>query len=447
MSGMFRVVAFVISLIMLLSLAACGGTENEEGSAQSMESLISESIESTEEETTEPIVPVSLELVVDKKCDFTVVYDTTDTVIKKPVEKFLAAFNEKLSEPLKTQDIRFSRKIEKRIVIGKGIDVGDEFTSKLKNYNDFGIKVSENTLILSATNDVAYNYLFDYFLDSYFKDTTTVTLTHENNIVYSSSELFGKQYTDYHRELAGTCEPEFMLKLYEDRRLDAGYGINMPYRLYVPFDYTPEKEYPVLFYLHSAGQPGSDNERPIQVVICNLFNHKVPYVDDAIVIVPQCPSGAQWVNQPFGKGAYSIDKIAESDAMKTALKIFELVRENFSTDESRYYTLGLSMGGYGVWDVITRHPELWAAAVPLCGGGDPSNADKIVDINIWTFHSVDDEGVPVSGTRNTVNAIKKAGGTKVEYTEYNIGLGHGIGTYTTQKDELSEWMFAQRKSN
>ena len=70
-----------------------------------------------------------------------------------------------------------------------------------------------------------------------------------------------------------------------------------------------------------------------------------------------------------------------------------------------------------------------------------------MDINIWTFHSVDDEGVPFSGTRDTVNAIKKAGGTKVKFTEYNQGLGHGIGTYTTQKDEISEWMFAQRKGS
>ena len=76
---------------------------------------------------------------------------------------------------------------------------------------------------------------------------------------------------------------------------------------YIPFDYDPDKEYPVIFYLHSAGQPGSDNEKPVQAVICHTFNHKVPYVDDAILIVPQCPSNARWVDHDWGKGAYTAE--------------------------------------------------------------------------------------------------------------------------------------------
>jgi predicted peptidase len=218
----------------------------------------------------------------------------------------------------------------------------------------------------------------------------------------------------------------------------------MKYRLYVPSNYDPNKEYPVIFFLHGAGHRGTDNAAPVKGIIFNLFNHKNPQIDDAIVLVPQCPSNYQWVDWPWAKGSYSVDATPESKAMKTALELLDMVESEYSTDTDRYYAFGLSMGGFGTWDVIMRHPDRFAAAVTLCGGADPQKAHVLVDMPIWTVHSLDDTGVPVKGTQDMVKAIKDAGGAKIIYDELN-GYNHSIGTLTAKRDEVFEWMFSQSK--
>ena len=388
-----------------------------------------------------------IELFVDGASDFVLVYDGTDFTLKSSVTNFVSEVKTKYGVQLTTKTAASAvEPCEKEIVVGGVRESGRDLAARLGDVNDFGISVEENRLVLCATNAVSYNYLFEYLVYEGFAKTSAgdLTLGSEDEFVYSDSEMYGVTYPEFHREHTGTCEQDFMLKTFIDGTFVGSNGVTMKYRLYVPADYTPDKEYPVIFFLHGAGHRGNDNAAPVKGIIYNLFNHENPQIDDAIVLVPQCPSGYQWVDWPWANGSYSVDSIPESKAMKTALELLDKVESEYSTDTDRYYAFGLSMGGFGTWDVIMRHSDRFAAAVTLCGGADPTKASVLVDMPIWTVHSLDDTSVPVKGTQDMVKAIKDAGGTKIVYDELN-GYNHGIGTISAKREEIFTWLFAQSK--
>ena len=113
-------------------------------------------------------------------------------------------------------------------------------------------------------------------------------------------------------------------------------------------------------------------------------------------------------------------------------------------DLSRVYAAGISMGGYGTWELITRRPEVFAAAVPVCGSGIPDMADKLVNMGIWAFHGEADGTVPPQGTRDMEAAIKAAGGTKMKAT-YFPGVGHDSWIPAYKTEGLMNWLFSQKK--
>ena len=106
--------------------------------------------------------------------------------------------------------------------------------------------------------------------------------------------------------------------------------------------------------------------------------------------------------------------------------------------------MGLSMGAYGVWDLLVRHTDLFAAAIPICGGADPSKAQLLTDMPIQTFHGTKDTSVPPMGTDAMVEAIRSAGGTLIEY-EAMEGKGHVIWDEAVATEDLIGWLFYQRK--
>jgi predicted esterase len=132
--------------------------------------------------------------------------------------------------------------------------------------------------------------------------------------------------------------------------------------------------------------------------------------------------------------------------MKAVMELLEELKENYSIDTDRMYVSGISMGGFGTWDAIMRHNDGFAAAIAVCGGGDPSQAENLVDVPLYVFHGDKDDAVPVSGSRDTVQAIKDAGGTKVEYVEY-AGAGHGIWNQAFATEGLLEKLLQQRLSD
>ena len=143
-------------------------------------------------------------------------------------------------------------------------------------------------------------------------------------------------------------------------------------------------------------------------------------------LMPQCPKGFGW--QSIDGPIYEIIKELESE---------------FKIDEKRRYVMGISGGGYGSWYFITAKPEMFAAAIPICGGGDPSLAAKIANVPVWAFHGEDDNLVPVRFSREMIDGIKKAGGNP-KYTEYP-DAGHNIWNQVVSTPGLMDWLFEQKR--
>lgn len=126
--------------------------------------------------------------------------------------------------------------------------------------------------------------------------------------------------------------------------------------------------------------------------------------------------------------------------------VVELIKDlqkQYSIDADLLYVAGQSMGGYGTWSIIIEYPEMFAAAIPLCGGGNTSRAKNLVNVPIWAFHGSDDEAVKVKESREMIEAIKQAGGNP-KYTGYK-GVGHTVWHQVFAEPELLNWVFAQKK--
>ncbi len=217
----------------------------------------------------------------------------------------------------------------------------------------------------------------------------------------------------------------------------------LPYRLLLPENYDDNKSYPMIFFFHGAGERGNDNKLQ--------FFHLVQYIydntpEDCIIVAPQCPLNNQWVDTPWANGAYSIDKVKESNEMIAVMELLGDLEVKYNVDSDRIYVIGLSMGGFATWDALMRHNDVFAAGIPICGGGDPSQAEALKDTPIFTFHAVDDTAVPYMGTKQTVDAIKNVGGDKIEYTQYPSG-GHGIWNQAIQTKGLLEKLFTCKLSD
>ncbi|MDB5210736.1 MAG: Alpha/beta hydrolase family protein [Sediminibacterium sp.] len=211
-------------------------------------------------------------------------------------------------------------------------------------------------------------------------------------------------------------------------------GDTMRYRFMKPIDYDQKKEYPLVVCLHHGGAHGNDNIKQVagsalaQVLVNPVNSRKYP----AFIFIPQCPPGYNWGGAP---GASSVEEITFE-----AIAAFE---KEFKTDIKRCYVNGESMGGYGSWHFICVRPQMFAAAIPLCGGEDPRLAANSISVPVWAFHGAKDKNVPVNFSRDMIAAIKKAGGNP-RYTEYP-DRDHGIWDKVKDEPGLFDWLFAQKK--
>jgi len=223
-------------------------------------------------------------------------------------------------------------------------------------------------------------------------------------------------------------------------------GQTMQYRLFMPRNYDPAKKYPLLLSLHGAGERGDDNLAQLCFWVAGWMDEAVQMEHPCILLMPQCPAGQQWVDTPWDRGSYSFSKIPISRSLKLAKEIFDEVVQKKSVDRSRIYVMGASMGGYGTWNFVMRYPELVAAAVPMCGAGDPVMAGTIKNIPIWAFHGDADPVVPPCGSQEMIDAIQRAGGTSVRLTMYQ-GVKHDCYLKALKEQKLVDWIFKQQKTD
>lgn len=214
-------------------------------------------------------------------------------------------------------------------------------------------------------------------------------------------------------------------------------GRVMPYRLFVPASYRKANRYPLIIWLHGGGGRGSDNLR--QITGGNVSGSRVWTKAEnqsrypCLVVAPQCAEGEMWA---------TLDSAEPTGQLLLALEIVEDLERRLSVDERRIYVAGQSMGGFGAWSLISAFPRRFAAAIPVCGGGDESKARELARENIWAFHGELDASVNVERSRAMITAIRRAGGN-ARYTEYK-GEGHVIWEKVFREPELLAWTFAQR---
>lgn len=238
------------------------------------------------------------------------------------------------------------------------------------------------------------------------------------------------------------------LSLYQKKWLVQG-GDTLPYRILFPKNYDSTKKYPVLFFLHGAGERGRDNEKQL-VHGGNLFlQEDIRENYKAIIVFPQCPTNDYWSNvlrlqDESGKRFFSF--LEEGPANRNMVLLEELVRyilQAYPVKKDQVYTGGLSMGGMGVFELVRRVPKTFAAAFPICGGANPATAIKIKNTSWWIFHGAKDDVVPPYYSEKMYKALKAAG-TKVKFTLYP-NANHNSWDDTFAEPELLSWLFSQHK--
>lgn len=204
--------------------------------------------------------------------------------------------------------------------------------------------------------------------------------------------------------------------------------VTLEYWLHLPENYDPDSgsKFPVILFLHGSGERGSD--------LSAVKVHGVPHIADQdpsfpfIAISPQCPDHSDWN--------------AEKDGV---IAVLDEVMEAYHTDPARVYLTGLSMGGYGAWQLAAEHPGRFAAVIPVCGGGNPNHAAALTETPIWAFHGAKDDIVPLSESEMMVEAIQAAGGD-VKLTVYPEA-NHDSWTETYDNRDVYDWLLAHSLNN
>ncbi len=240
---------------------------------------------------------------------------------------------------------------------------------------------------------------------------------------------------------APSVSPLFEKKSFCDGDFTLLYGI------YLPKDYSKKKKYPLILFFHGAGERGNDNELQFKNAIGQFFKASNASIYDCIVIAPQCPADQKWVNVPsWTDTTYSTDTLAESRPLAAAVKLIAHLKSTLSIDDDRIYSTGISMGAYATWDLLVRHTDLFAAAIPVCGGADYRYASRLVNVPIFTFHGDSDSVVPPNGTKTMVDKLERLGAKSLTCIYY-IGGDHGIWENAFSTEGLFDWLLSHRKSD
>ncbi len=224
---------------------------------------------------------------------------------------------------------------------------------------------------------------------------------------------------------------------------------SLPYRILMPANFDPAKQYPVVFFLHGRGESGTDNEKQLVHGSKLFLRDDVRMNFPAIVIFPQCPESSYWSNVDIvtdakGKRSFNFLKGGRPTfAMDMAMKLLAKVRKESYVDQDRIYVGGLSMGGMGTFEILRRKNSWFAGAFAICGGDNVGNVKKYRNTPLWVFHGGKDDVVPPVYSELVVNELKKLGST-VKFTLYP-NANHNSWDPAFAEPELLRWLFAQKR--
>ncbi|WP_209405435.1 dienelactone hydrolase family protein [Pseudozobellia sp. WGM2] len=249
----------------------------------------------------------------------------------------------------------------------------------------------------------------------------TINLLHD----YSSNNLRNKTPSEWQKKLASPFEPHIFID---------STGAKLPYRLLKPKNYNPDQAYPLAVCLHHGGGNGTENI--IQIATSELAQtlsepknrEKYP----TFIFVPQAPPGSS-----FG----GIPNYPKIDGL--VLGAIAELEQKYKIDAKRRYVMGVSLGGFGSWHLAGTRPDLFAAAIPICGGGNPEHAKNMANIPVWAFHGEEDSNVPVQLSRDMIEGMRQVGG-RPKYFEFE-GVGHDVWRKVDETPGKLEWLFSQKK--
>ena len=220
-------------------------------------------------------------------------------------------------------------------------------------------------------------------------------------------------------------------------------GDTLNYRLLYP-DANPLRKFPLVIFLHGAGERGNDNESQLKWGVMNFATDQTMIMHPAFVMAPQCSENMDWGNFNYDENTKEIQlQPNPSKAMELVIQLIYQLAEKHPIDTNRIYITGLSSGGTGTFDAIARYPNLFAAAAPVCGVGDMSKSASIAHIPIWIFQGSEDPVFDPIISLNMVEALTKAG-AHPGFTQYpEVGHFSWLAAYSDPL--MIEWLFRQHK--
>jgi len=210
----------------------------------------------------------------------------------------------------------------------------------------------------------------------------------------------------------------------------------LKYRLLMP-DANPHRRFPLVIFLHGSGERGNDNEAQLKWGAMQFATSEAMKNFPAWVVAPQCPADDTWSNYD---GTFRAEPTRSLQLVRGLIS--EMI-EKKSVDEQRIYITGLSMGGFGSFDALARYPDLFAAAVPVCGGGDPSTVERFKEVPIWMYAGAEDDIVPAQRSVDMMEALMAAG-ARPGYSQLPE-TGHFVWLAAYSDPLMMQWLFRQGK--
>lgn len=225
-------------------------------------------------------------------------------------------------------------------------------------------------------------------------------------------------------------------------------GNTLPYRVLLPENYDASKKYPLIFFLHGAGERGDDNEKQLLHGARLFLKVDVREKYPVIVVFPQCSENSFWSNVKISKdedkNIFAFKEGKEPTiAMKLAQELLNKIIKEYPVAKDQIYAVGLSMGGMGTFEIVGRNPGLFAAAIPICGGGATAAAGKLTKTKWWVFHGAKDDVVAPQYSEEMVKALQDAN-AQVRFTLYPEA-DHNSWDPAFEEPDFLSWLLSQHK--
>jgi predicted peptidase len=230
-------------------------------------------------------------------------------------------------------------------------------------------------------------------------------------------------------------------------------GDTLRYRILYPEKYTKEKAYPLVVFLHGAGERGNDNEHQLDhggnLFLRDSLRKQFP----AIVVFPQCPPDSFWnrftIRMDTAKAAVwnrSLNTSALTTPERLVKLLMDSLAENGIADKKRIYLGGLSLGGFGTYDLVIHFPGYFAAAFPICGQANTKLfTERAAKVPVWIFHGALDNVIDPQPDRNLIKALQGIGAKNARYTEYPMA-NHNSWDNAFAEPDLLPWLFSFKKT-